>query len=129
MKNSTNVGTKKPIWKRWWFISVAIIVGLFVIIIAIGSSSPGMTSNTGELKYEVVEKTDQSRTSNEKRFEVKVVTSSVTNKDQIEPMFNKIVSDFNKTNEGTTELWIYLYTSKDAMNSGTSYDIASVRTV
>lgn len=126
MKNNTNTGTKKPIWKRWWFIAATIIVALFAVIIAIGLANP--SANKGNaLAYEIIEKNDQSRTPNEKRFEVKVVTSSVTKKDQIEPMFNKIVSDFNETNNGTTELWVYLYSNKEALDSGKSYDIAYAR--
>lgn len=123
MRNSTNVGTKKPIWKRWWFIAATIIVALFAIIIAIGLANPS-ANNENALAYEIVEKTDQSRTPNEKRFELKIVVTSLSKQDQIEPVFNKIVSDYTKENPNTTELWMYLLSDKELLQSGTSYDIA-----
>lgn len=123
MKNNTNTTTKKPIWKRWWFITVAIIVAFFIMIIAIGSTNPS-TNKENALAYEIVEKTDQSRTTNEKRINLKVVAASLTKQDQVEPIFNKIVSDYTQENPGTTELWIYLYSDKEVLQGGVSHDIA-----
>ena len=64
-ENSQEARTKKPFYTRWWFITLAIIVGLGIISSLAGGGDSGDTAGTSDDQSQMVEEADTADSNSE----------------------------------------------------------------
>ncbi len=145
--------TPKPWYKKWWAITLFIILALIVIgLLADNDNSTQqkngasqqqneVTSTVSPVVYEIVESEDQSHkalgnkslsdyTTQEisnlpmdKKMLYRIVVSPEIKENEVRPTIQKIISDITQKDNDIDEITLFLYSDKE-LSSG-SYDIGT----